>query len=436
MILGTEMHSWATDLFPMNRSLTGDGVRNTLAYLQKILPEMEINSAPTGTKAFDWTIPSEWNLTEAWIADEDDVRIIDTADTNLHVVGYSEPVDTWMTVAELDRHLHSLVELPEAIPYVTSYYERRWGFCISHRQRERLLRDPDRRVHVVIDSTLDAGELIWGELVLPGSTDREVLLSTYVCHPSMANNELSGPCVQAAVARWLRDELPDRRLTYRILFTVETIGPLVYLSRHLDHLREKVIAGFVLTCLGDDRTYSWVASRKGNTLADRVARHILRQDQPDHTEYSFLERGSDERQYCSPGVNLPVCTLMRSKFGTYPEYHTSLDDLDLISPEGLAGGFQIVTECIRLLEAVGPYQVTTIGEPHLGARGLYPTLSTTETHRVVRTMMNLIAYSDGVNDLIAVADLLDLDARDLIGTVDELVDAGVLRRSSSPAADQ
>jgi len=428
MTVGQEMYDWATDLFGHHRSLTGDGVRETLAYLTGILPEMQVHSVPSRTQVHDWTIPDEWTIRDAFVAGEDGSRLIDLAHSNLHVVGYSEPVDQWMTVAELDHHLHSLPDQPDAIPYVTSYYERRWGFCLSDRQRRGLLDDPGRRVHVKIDSTLAPGELLWGEVVLPGTSEREILLSTYVCHPSMANNELSGPCVQTAIARWLRDEVSDRHFTYRFVFTVETIGALAVLDRRLDHLRKHLAAGFVLTCLGDDRTYSRVASRLDGTLADRVARHVLAHDHPGYDEYPFLDRGSDERQYCAPGVDLPVCTLMRSKFGTYPEYHTSLDDLSLVTPTGLQGGFDLVRNCIELLEVNGPYRTTTIGEPQLGSRGLYPTLSTTETHSMVRTMMNVIAYSDGQHDLVSIAELLGADARSLIPVVDRLLEAEVLTK--------
>ncbi len=427
MRLGAEMHGWATDLFPLNRSLTGNGVRDTLARLQEILPKMEIHSVPSGTTAFDWTVPPEWNLRDAFVSDEAGTRVIDLTATNLHVVSYSIPVDKWMTFSELDAHLYSLPAQPDAVPYVTSFYERRWGFCLTDRLRRELRQEPDRRFHVRIDSTLASGDLSWGELVLSGSSDREVLLSTNICHPSMANNELSGPCVQAAIGRWIRDEVPDRRLTYRLLFTVETIGSLVYLSKNLASLRARLIAGFVLSCLGDDRGYSRVASRLDDTLADRVSRHVLQHDHPVYTEYSYLHRGSDERQYCSPGIDLPVCTLARTKFDTYPEYHTSLDDLDLITPEGLEGGFSLVRECVALLEANGPYRCTTVGEPHLGARGLYPTLSNDDTQSSVHTMMNVIAYSDGDHDLIAIAERLGVDARDLVELVDGLVRAGVLR---------
>jgi aminopeptidase-like protein len=267
--------------------------------------------------------------------------------------------------------------------------------------------------------------LTYGELIIPGRSEKEILLSTYVCHPSMANNELSGPCVAAALARWIQKSLPNRRYTYRVLFLVETIGSIFYLSRHAEAMKRNTAAGFVLTCMGDDRTYSYISSRYGDTLADDVAKHVLSYHSPNYDTYRFLERGSDERQYCSPGIDLPVCSVIRSKYGKYPEYHTSLDDLSLISPEGLQGGFDAIRKCIELLEANAVYRCTLPCEPQLGKRGLYPTLSTKETVKQVRGMMNLIAYADGTNDLLAIAKRIGVYAGELISIARTLVENGL-----------
>ncbi len=421
--LGREMHRWATDLFPICRSLTGNGVRDTLAYLQSKLPGLSVHEVPSGTQAFDWTVPDEWNIRAAWIEGPDGERVVDFANNNLHVVGYSTPVNAEMSLAELQPYLHSIPEQPDAIPYVTSYYARRWGFCIAQGMREELR---DGRYKVMIDSTLEPGSLTYGELLLPGAEQKEVLLSTYICHPSLANNELSGPVVTAALGRWLAGR--DRRFTYRILFVPETIGSIVYLSRHLDEMKRNTIAGFVVTCVGDDRAYSFLRSRNGDTLADRAAKLVMRHHAPDHVEYSFLDRGSDERQYCSPGVDLPVVSIMRTRYNSYPEYHTSLDDLALVTPSGLEGGYAALKRCIELLERNVTYRVTTPCEPQLGKRGLYPTLSTRGVGYAVRSMTNVLAYSDGSRDLVDLAELTGISPEEVVEIAGRLADAGLLER--------
>lgn len=421
---GETMHAWARDLFPICRSLTGDGVRETLRFMQERVPELKIHEIPSATKVFDWTIPDEWNISDAFVADAQGNRLIDFRENNLHVVGYSEPVDMTMTREELEGHLHSLPDQPTAIPYVTSYYRRTWGFCLSQEQRTRL---GDGPFHVRIDSTLAPGCLTYADAILPGASKDEVLLSTYVCHPSMANNELSGPVVAMALARWLAS-LPERRYTYRFVVAPETIGAIAYMSLHLDHLKEFVRAGWVLTCVGDERTFSYVPSRNGNTLADRVSQRVLKDQVGDYVAYSFLDRGSDERQWCSPGADLPVCSVMRSKYWEYPEYHTSLDDLTLVTPAGLEGAATVLRDCIEVLEANDRWRSVMPGEPQLGRRDLYPTTSIKGSTASVRPMMDVLTYCDGTNDLIALSEITGLPIRTVQELVAKLEAAEVIER--------
>ncbi|MBS1852413.1 MAG: DUF4910 domain-containing protein [Acidobacteria bacterium] len=418
------MHQLASELWPIPRSLTGPGVRQTLAILQREIPELTIQSIPSGTQCFDWTIPNEWCITDAFLEDAAGHRIVDFQNTNLHVVGYSDPVDEWLDLQDLQAHLYSLPDQPNAIPYITSYYSRRWGFCMADAQRKSL---QPGRYHAVIRSELKPGVLNYGEVILPGKCDEEILLSTYICHPSMANNELSGPVVTTAIATWLKG-LAERKHTYRILFIPETIGSIAYLSLHLDQMKAKTVAGYVITCIGDNRAYSFLPSRKGNTVADVAAMHVLSHLAPDYRKYSFLERGSDERQYCSPGVDLPVASVMRSKYGEFPEYHTSLDDLSFVTAEGLAGGFLAYRRILECFEGNCRPRVTVLCEPQLGRRGLYPTLSTKNSASQVRTMMNLIAFSDGSLSLLEIAERIGQPMWTLFSIVDQLTESGLLTR--------
>lgn len=419
---GVEMIGWARDLWPLCRSLTGDGVRETLGYLGRLLPDLEVIEVPSGTQALDWIVPDEWTIREAWIEDLDGRRIIDFRDNNLHVVGYSVPFEGVLGRDALEPHLHSLPDQPDAIPYVTSYYARRWGFCLSQRARDALGEGPFR---VLIDSSLEPGSLTYGELVIPGRTADEVLLSTYVCHPSMANNELSGPVVTTALARGIAGRA-KRRYTYRVLFLPETIGSITYLSTHLEQLRERVKAGWVITCVGDDRAYSYVPSRLGGTLADRISLQVMGELTDGFDAYSYLDRGSDERQWCSPGADLPVCSVMRSKYGTYPEYHTSLDDFTVVTPQGLQGGFDVLERCIDVLESNVSYRATMPGEPQLGRRGLYPTTSFKGSADGVKTMMDVLAYCDGTHDLIDLCQRTGATLTEVMELVATLSQAGVI----------
>ncbi len=430
MDLGNTMYEWVKDLFPICRSITGPGLRETLLYLQKILPDLIIHEVASGTKAFDWTVPEEWVIRDAFISDENGQRIIDFEKHNLHVVGYSEPVDMWLTLSELEPHLYSLPEQPDAIPYVTSYYKRHWGFCLSDNQRKSL---KPIRYHAVIDSELKMGVLNYGEFILPGESEQEIFLSTYICHPSMANNELSGPVVTSAIAQWL-SSLEKRRYTYRIIFIPETIGSLVYLSKKLNHLKKHVIAGFNITCVGDDRCYSYLPSRNGKTLSDKVALHVLKHTDPEFKRYTWLDRGSDERQYCAPGVDLPIATIMRSKYGEYPEYHTSMDNLELVTPTSLEGGYIILRKALEIIEQNISLKTTMYGEPQLRKRNLYPSSTKhitywgTDKGKITRAMMNMITYCEDTRTLLDIADIINEPFWKLKPLAEKLLACGVVSR--------
>lgn len=422
--VGPAMHGWATDLFPLCRSVTGDGVRETLGYLRDRLPGLTLHEVPSGRRAFDWIVPQEWRIRDAYVADESGRRILDFRDNNLHVVGYSEPVDTVLTRDELELHLHSLPEQPDAIPYVTSYYKRRWGFSISETQRSAL---PTGTFRVVIDAEFFDGHLTYADLVIPGESEQEVLFSTYVCHPSLANNELSGPVVQTALGQWLQAR--SNWYTYRLVFIPETIGSLVYLSRHWEEMKKRTIAGWVITCVGDERAWSLLPSRRGATVSDRISREVLAR-RSNVTEYSWLERGGDERQYGAPGVDLPIASIMRSKYGTYPEYHTSLDDLSLITPAGLAGSLEAYQECVEVLEANPRYRATILGEPHLSSRNLYPDLSIKgNIGGATSLLLNCLTYADGEHDLAEIAAVTGEPISAIRETFALLADHGLVERA-------
>jgi aminopeptidase-like protein len=398
---GEEMHSFAQALYPICRSLTGDGVRKTLGLIKQILPELVIREVPSGTVAFDWTVPDEWNIRTAYIEDPSGRRVVDFAHHNLHVVGYSTPVDVTIDLEELQKHLHSLPDKPDVIPYVTSYYKR----------------------------DLKPGSLTYGELVIPGKSNDEVLFSTYVCHPSMANNELSGPVIATYLAKWITKI--DRNYTYRFVFVPETIGTVVYLSNLLNHLKKHVRAGFVLTCCGDEGRFSFMPSRTGQTYADKVARRVLAQHAPDFIEYSFLQRGSDERQYCSPLVDLPVASVMRSKYHEYPEYHTSADDLTFVTPRGLQTTLNLYSKLIDTLEGNRILHAVVAGEPQLGKRGLYPNIGGQVDQKSVSAILDLLAFADGTNDVVDIANATGHDLSTLNLLSDTLIAHGLLTTNVS-----
>jgi len=367
-----------------------------------------LEKAPDGCRSF---------VNEAYIVTPSGNRICDFKNNNLHLVGYSIPFNKTISLKELQNHLYSIPEQPDAIPYITSYYKEHWGFCISEIERDKL---EDGEYQVIIDSKLFDGVLNYGELIIEGDSKEEVFLSSYICHPSMANNELSGPTVLTFLAKWLTD-LKKRKYSYRIILIPETIGSITYLSQHYAEMKGNVVAGFNVSCIGDDRAYSFLPSRNGNTISDKVAIHVLKWLAPNYINYSWADRGSDERQYCAPGIDLPIASIMRSKFGEYPEYHTSLDNLiDVVTPKGLEGGYLALKYALELIEKNEKLKVNVFCEPQLSKRGLYPTLSTKKSGDEVRMMMNFISYCDGSHSVLEIAEKINVPSWELYDLIEIL----------------
>ena len=430
--LGLRMHALAAELFPITRSLAGPGFRTTLDVLERTCGPLERHRFRTGERVFDWEVPREWTIRDAWIKGVDGRTVVSLPDSNLHVVSHSAPVHARLSLEELEPHLHSLPDQPDAIPYRTSYYRESWGFCLSDRVRRSL---PRGHYEVLIDSDLEPGHLEIGELVIHGRSEAEVLFSTYCCHPSMANNELSGPVLCAHLAALLRERATPPRYTYRFLFAPETIGAIAYLSRFGARTRDSLAAGYVVTCVGDAAPFTYKRSRRGNSLADRVAEHVLTHSGAPYVVLDFFPSGSDERQYCSPGFDLPVGSVMRSMYGRYPEYHTSLDDLSLITPAALGESLALYLGIVETLEGNETFESTMpYCEPQLSSRGLYPTTGGgLAGEQTVRDMNWLLNLCDGSVDLLAVADRAGRPLRELRPLADRLRRHGLLRLNAAGA---
>lgn len=411
---GTEIFNFALQLWKFPRSITGNGVRQTLSAIQTHLPDLLINSVPTGTSAFDWKVPKEWNVHKAFIVTPEGKKICDFAINNLHLVGYSIPIQKFVELEELQKHLHSIPEKPDAIPYITSYYKENWGFCITQNERNQLTQG---KYQVVIESELNEGVLNYGELVINGMSSKEIFFSTYICHPSMANNELSGPCLATFIAKHILDQKKAPRYTYRFIFIPETIGSIVYLSRNLKHLKENIFAGFNISCVGDERCYSYLPSRIENTYSDKLACHVLKWTDANYIKYTWLDRGSDERQYCAPGIDLPIATIMRSKYGTYPEYHTSLDTLgNVVTAKGFQESFELYFKVIDTIEHNCRPSSKVLCEPQMVKYNLYEQQTLGKRTISTKKLMDFLSYSDGKNSLLDIAEFLNVPVWELYET--------------------
>ena len=416
------MVALAERLFPICRSLTGDGVRSTLAVLRERIP-LEVREVATGTPVLDWTVPREWNIADAWIEGPRGDRVVDFRDSNLHVVGYSAPVRSRMSLAELRPRLHTLPDRPDWIPYRTSYWHETWGFCLQHSRLEGL---EEGEYEVCIDSTLEDGHLTYGELVLEGESEEEVLISTHVCHPSLANDNLSGIVVATALAERLAQA--RRRLSYRFLFVPGTIGPITWLALN-EQAVGRVRAGLVLTLLGGPGDFVYKRSRRGDTPTDRAVAHVLG---PSGEVRDFEPIGYDERQYCSPGFDLPVGRLTRTPHGEFPEYHTSADDLSLIAPERLEEALDTVEAILNLLDENAAYvNLSPKGEPQLGRRGLFGSLGGgAEGREREHALLWVLSLSDGDHTLLDVAERSGLSFAAVRSAADALLEHGLLAEAS------
>lgn len=414
-------------LWPINRSLTGNGNRKTLKILSELV-DLNIIEVPSGTQCFDWIVPPEWNVKDAWVKTSKGQKIIDFKANNLHLMSYSIPFSGIISLDQLKQHLFSLPDRPSAIPYKTSYYNRSWGFCLSH---DQLINLKDDQYKVFIDSTIDEkGSMTIGEAVLHGETDKEVLFSTYICHPSLANNELSGPLVTSFIFNELK-KVKNRKYTYRFLFIPETIGSIYYLSQFGEHLKEKTIAGFVVTCVGDAGSFTYKKSKKGDCLTDRATELVLAQCEEKYILDNYFPYGSDERQYCSIAFNLPIGSLMRTRYGKYPQYHTSDDNKDLISFVSMEITIKQYLDIINVIENNAFYlNLFPFCEVQLQKRGLYPEFKPgVNIHDSLYPILWILNLSDGASDLIDIANQSKMPFKRLVETIEILLEKNVIAKS-------
>jgi aminopeptidase-like protein len=421
-VVAGDLYAFATELYPICRSITGEGIRETLGLIQRRIP-LQIFEVPSGTAVFDWTVPKEWNIRDAYIKNSSGQRIVDFQKCNLHVLNYSTPIHATLPLNEIRPHLFSIPAHPDWIPYRTSYYKEDWGFCLSDNQLASL---PEGNYEVNIDSTLADGSLSYGECFLPGQSEEEVLISCHACHPSLANDNLSGITVATAIAKTLADRKSKLRYSYRLLFLPGTIGAITWLARNREaasHIRH----GLVLTCIGDQAAFHYKKSRRGDAEIDRAAAHVLSQftNSPEFLEFSPY--GYDERQYCSPGFNLPVGCLMRSVWGTFPEYHTSADNLDFVKPQCLAESFYVCANVLNVLENNRNYRnLNLFCEPQLGRRGLYRTTGGDSIADEINARLWVLNFSDGKHSLLDIAERSRLPFPVILDAANLLRDCGLL----------
>lgn len=402
-MIGKKIHSLASELWPITRSIAGPGNLKTLKILKKINPNLKIRGYPSRKKVYDWKIPDEWVIKDAYIQNKKKKKIVNFKNNNLHVVNFSKPIHQNISLNKLKKKIFTIKSNPKAIPYVTSYYNKTWGFCMSFEKYKSL---KDKTYFVKIDSKFKKGKLNYGEIFIEGKSKKEIIISTYICHPSMANNELSGPCLSIFLSNWVRSK--KRRYSYRFLFLSETIGAISYIYHNLNKLKKNVISGLVVTCVGDEKNYSFLPSKNQNSILDKIIKEELKRNKISYKSYSWLNRGSDERQFNWPNTNLEVSSLMRSKYHEYKEYHTSLDDLkNIVTPKGFNGTFNIYKKIFLNLEKKIFPQSNHYCEPMLSKLNLYPKIGyfnrANKKKKFSKLILNILSYSDGKSSIEEIA---------------------------------
>ena len=395
--------------YKIHRSISGYGVRKTLKIIKGEIPILKIKSLKSRKKVFDWKIPDEWNIQDAFIKDHNGKKIVDFKKNNLAIVNYSIPIKKKLSKNELFKHLYTLKKKPNSIPYVTSYYTKNWGFCLKHNDLKKF--KGDKFLIEIKSNFKKKGKLNYGELIIKGKSKKEILISTYICHPAMANNETSGPAVTTMLAKYFSTK--NNYFTKRIIFIPETIGSIAYININLERLKKNIIGGYVVTCVGDERKYSYLQTKYENSLSDYAAISTMNKQKIKFIKYNFLDRGSDERQFNSPKVDLAIGSVMRSKYGTYPEYHTSDDNYNLVTNKGLNDSYNLIKKIILNFDKfIIPFS-KIICEPHLSKRKLYPSISSGNIGKYHRNIINFLNYSDGKNNLKMISHLIKIDIKEV-----------------------
>ena len=427
-MIDNKIYNLGKKIFRINRSITGNGLRKTLFYIKTELKNLKIFEIKSGTKVYDWNVPPEWNVKKAYVEDKNKKKIIDIKNNNLHLVGYSTPRRLYLKKKDLLLRIHTLEKQPEAIPYITSYYKKYWGFCASYNLIKKIKKnysDNDKFFINIESSFKKKGSLTYGELLIPGRSKQEILISTYICHPQMANNELSGPMVSIALAKYFKNKVNEKSL--RFIFIPETIGSITFLKKNINKIKKNIIGGYVLSCIGDERSYSFMPTKYGNSISDIAAKKAFKKLNIKYKQYSFLKRGSDERQFNSPGIDLPVASILRSKYGEYPEYHTSLDNFKLVTKKGLNGGFKVAKEAIKIImKDVIPVS-RFLCEPKLQKKNLYESLSTGSGAHDSSKILDFLQYADGKNNIEDISKYIKQSTDNTYGIYNLLVKNNLLK---------